>query len=317
VRVEEIEAAGAPDELLRELHACDVEASREIRSGEPPMPFDQFAGYLRHPADGIRHHWLVRGPAGVDGYASMSVYGPAFTYVEVKVRPEARRLGIGAALFEQLVATAREEGVQSLFGHHADEAGAAFARHAGARDDQRDVRSRLDLPGADLPPPVVPVGIELLSWIGETPPDLLATHVAARDAMDDAPVPSGTEHPGVMPEQHVKMEKAAIARGRPPRVTVALDGNQIVAFTDLRVSAPPSAVAFTDDTATLPKARRRGLSTAVKREALRRLRDERPDVRFVITFNAEQNTAMRAVNAKLGFEPVLILTTAVVDLNPG
>ena len=52
----------------------------------------------------------------------------------------------------------------------------------------------------------------------------------------------------------------------------------------------------------------------VKCEALRRLRDERADVLFVTTFNAEQNTAMRAVNAKLGFVPVTIFTSAVLEL---
>ena len=47
------------------------------------------------------------------------------------------------------------------------------------------------------------------------------------------------------------MEDASVARGRPPRVTVALEDGEIVAFTDLRVSAPPSPVALTDDTATV------------------------------------------------------------------
>lgn len=314
MRVEKIDARDAPDELLRELHACDVEASAESRPGEPPMPFEQYAGYLRHPGDGVRHYWLVREPAGIAGFASVAVYGPALAYVELKVRPESRHRGIGTALLEQLVPTARAEGAQSLLGHHMNEAGAAFARKAGARDDQRDVRSRLDLPAADLQDPVVPSGVELRSWVGRTPEGLLDTHVAARQAMDDAPMPEGTEHPAWTTERHVQMEDSCIARDRPPRVTVALEEGEIVAFTDLRVGSAPCPVALTDDTGTLARARRRGLATAVKREALRRLRDERPDVLFVTTFNAEQNTAMRAVNTQLGFVPVTIFTSAVLEL---
>jgi GNAT superfamily N-acetyltransferase len=314
VRVEHIDAQHAPDELLRELYVLDVEAGTELRPGEPPMPFEQFAGYLRHPGDGARHHWLVRDAGGVAAVASLAVYGPALAYVELKVRPESRRRGLGTALLEQLVPTARAEGARSLLAHHMNEAGAAFARKAGARDDQRDVRARLDLRAADVPAPVVPDGIELRSWVGRTPDELLETHVAARQAMDDAPMPEGTEHPAWTMERHVQMEDACIARDRPPRVTVALEEGEIVAFTDLRVGSPLCPVALTDDTGTLARARRRGLATAVKREALRRLRADRADVLFVTTFNAEQNTAMRAVNAKLGFVPVTIFTSAVLEL---
>jgi RimJ/RimL family protein N-acetyltransferase len=98
-------------------------------------------------------------------------------------------------------------------------------------------------------------------------------------------------------------------------VTVAVDGRgEVGAFTDVRTSPPPSPVAGTDDTATAPWARRRGLATAVKLESLRRLRAERPDVEVVRTMNAEGNVAMRAVNTRLGFVPCAYLTTAVVSL---
>jgi mycothiol synthase len=314
VRVDEFDAREAPEALLRELHACEVEANAESRPGEPPLPFEQFVSYLRHPGDGIRHYWLVREAQGVAGSASLAVHGPALAYAEVLVRPGSRRRGVGTALLEQLLPAARAEGARSLLGHHTTEAGAAFARKAGARDDQRDVRSRLELRVADLPEPVVSAGVELRSWVGRTPEGLLATHVAARQAMDDAPMPEGTEHPAWTTERHLRMEESCIARGRPPRVTAALEDGEIVAFTDLRVGASPCPVALTDDTGTLARARRRGLATAVKRQALRRLRDERPDVEFVTTFNAEENTAMRAVNTKLGFVPVTIFTSAVLEL---
>jgi GNAT superfamily N-acetyltransferase len=317
MRVEKFDAQGAPLDLLHDLHACDVAATAELTPGEPPMLFEQYAGYRRHPADGVRHYWLAREGAEIAGTAGLYVFGPAFAFVEVNVRPSSRRQGVGTALLDALVATARTDRVESAFGHHATPAGAAFAAKAGARDDQRDVRSRLDLRAADLPEPRVPAGVELVSWIGRTPTELLETHVEARHAMDDAPTPGGTEHPGWSLEQQLLVEEASVARGRPPRVTAAIEAGEIVAFTDLRVGAPPAPVAQTDDTATLPRVRGRGLATAVKRESLRRLRAERPHVELVVTLNAEHNAAMRAVNTKLGFEPVTIFTTSVLDLNPG
>jgi hypothetical protein len=82
----------------------------------------------------------------------------------------------------------------------------------------------------------------------------------------------------------------------------------------VRVSAPPSPIASTDDTATIVASRGLGLAYAVKVESLRRLRDERPDVEVVRTVNAEHNVAMRAVNTKVGFVPTAFLTTTVLTL---
>lgn len=314
MRVEEVDWRSAPEALLRAMHEASLEATADRHEGEPPMPFEQALGYFRHPGAGRRSAWVALDGGDVLGAAALAVHGPAFTWIEIGVYPSARRRGAGSALLAALVERARREGVVSAFGHHSTEAGAAFAAHVGARDDQRDIRSRLALREAELPAPVVPDGVELRSWVGRTPPELLESHARARESMGDAPVPEGTEDPGWSAARHEQMEAAAIARERPPRVTVALEGGEIVAFTDLRVSAPPSPLAFTDDTATIPAARRRGLSTAVKLESLRRLRDERPDVELVTTLNAEQNTAMRAVNTKLGFVPVAVLTTSVLAL---
>jgi glutamate dehydrogenase/leucine dehydrogenase len=111
------------------------------------------------------------------------------------------------------------------------------------------------------------------------------------------------------------MEATTAARGRESRVTVAVNGDGAVgSFTDLRLSAPPCLVSTTDDTATITEARGLGLGYAVKLESLRRLREERPDVEVVRTVNAEENSAMRAVNTKLGFAPTATLMTTVLTL---
>jgi len=53
----------------------------------------------------------------------------------------------------------------------------------------------------------------------------------------------------------------------------------------------------------------------VKAESLSRLQAERPDVRIVTTTNAAQNTAILAVNRRLGFEPAAFATTASVSVD--
>jgi RimJ/RimL family protein N-acetyltransferase len=133
--------------------------------------------------------------------------------------------------------------------------------------------------------------------------------------MNDAPSPVGGFSEVTSVEDIRAMEETAEKRGRIIRVTVAVDDDgAVAAFTDLRVNEGPTPVAFTDDTATIPSARGVGLSTAVKTEALRLLRNDRPDVEVVTTMNAEHNVAMRRVNTKLGFRPTATHTTSVVTL---
>ena len=312
--IERVDPQAAPEALLRQLHEAQVAANAEYTPGEPPMPFEQALGYFRHPSGGERTLWVARDETRVVGYAQLGVHGPAFAFMEVAVVPAERRRGIGSALLATLVDGMRTQGVATAFAHHVTPAGAAFAAKHGARDDQRDVRATLRLAEANLPEPAVPSGVELRSWVGLTPDELLDSHVRARQAMADAPMPGGVEDFGWDAERQRQVEEACIARNRPARVTVAVSDGEILAFTDLRVSPPPATVATTDDTATIPSARGRGLATAVKVESLRLLREERPDVQIVTTLNAEHNTGMRAVNTRIGFVPTSILTTTVLAL---
>jgi GNAT superfamily N-acetyltransferase len=314
VYVEEIDATTAPDELLHALHELEVASTSELTAGEPPRPLELSVGFYRNPGDGRRRRWLAFDGTDLVGTSTLSVYGPSFVYALVAVEPRHRRRGVGTMLLEPLLAAAREEALPSLFSHYATPAGGAFASRLGGRDDQRDVRALLDLREADLPAPHVPDGVELVSWIGATPDHLLESYVRARQSMADAPAPGGVVTPEWTAEKQRATEDAAAKRGRPPRVTAALEDGAVVAFTDLRASAPPSPVAGTDDTATIPTARRRGLARAVKLESLRRLRDERPDIELVNTINAEHNVAMRNVNTQIGFVPTVTLTTTVVTL---
>ncbi|MFL5955719.1 MAG: GNAT family N-acetyltransferase [Gaiellaceae bacterium] len=314
MRIREIDTRTATEELLLELYAVEGEVDTELSPDEPPWPFEDALSFYRHPGEGVRRRWIASVDDEIVAMATLNVYGPSFVFANVAVRRRDRRHGMGRALLDVVVDAARGSGVRAIMGHHATPEGAAFARAAGGRDDQRDVRSVLDLRAAVLPAPQPPAGTELLTWIGACPDDLLESYTRARQAMNDAPVPDGSESPDWTAERQRSVEGAAVDRGRPPRVTVALERGEVVAFTDVRVSAPPVRRAATDDTATVPAARGRGLARAVKLESLRLLRDERPDVEVVITMNAEQNHAMRHINTQLGFVPTATMTTTVVTL---
>ena len=119
------------------------------------------------------------------------------------------------------------------------------------------------------------------------------------------------------PDRVRELEAALERRDRDIRATVALDDDgSVVAFTELRVSRTRNAIAGTEDTAVLAAHRRRGLARWVKLESLQQLRRDRPDVDLVTTTNDETNEAMLALNRTLGFEPVAVYTSCVLDFAP-
>jgi RimJ/RimL family protein N-acetyltransferase len=82
--------------------------------------------------------------------------------------------------------------------------------------------------------------------------------------------------------------------------TAVLDeGGSVVAFTFLNVARGRGQHGFTG---TVREHRGHGLATAAKQRALRTAAER--GVTRVTTSNAEENAAMRAINRKLGFEPI-------------
>ena len=244
MEIRELDPRTAPEADLRTIHRIE-----DACSPEQPFRSEELSlAYYRMWLDGERRWWLV----GDVGAAVLMTTPPSFNYVQILVRPEARRQGIGTALLAEVVASARARGVPSFFAHHFDEAGAAFARLAGAVDDQRDVRSEVRLREAVLPEPPLPDGWRLLTWTGAAPEELVESYARARAAIDDAPAPGDMAMTPIDVAWVRRMEEIAVARGRVSRVTVAVDANAVVgSFTDLRVSPPPSPISTTDDTATI------------------------------------------------------------------
>src|SRR5947209_7299350 len=152
VAIEEIDARTASDDVLLRFHELELVCHEELQSGQPWRTRDEGIAFHRHQPQTVTiGHWLADG-----GVAVMWMNNPTTTFCEVLVHPEGRRQGLGTALLERVVERCRELGVVTLRGEHMTSAGAAFAGRAGAVDEQRIVRSSLDLPAAELPEPRVP-----------------------------------------------------------------------------------------------------------------------------------------------------------------
>jgi GNAT superfamily N-acetyltransferase len=305
IRIEAVDPTTASDETLRAIYLIEAAADATHWDGE-----SHAVGFMRYPPAGERRlHWLALEDGEPIGFVRLGVSRDSLAWLHLHVLPDHRRRGVGRALFDVARAAA---GDRPIGGHHSTADGAAFADALGAKSEHRDVRSELRLRDAGLPEPVVPAGYELRSWFGAVPEELVVSFASARNAIDDAPGPAGQTYESWTVARVRGLEDALERRGRSNLVSVALAGDEVVAITEIRVSPPPSRKASTEDTATVAEHRGRGLGQAVKLESLRRLQRDRPDVEIVTTLNAEENGPMRAVNTKLGFVPVVTLTTAVL-----
>ena len=310
MRVAEVDARTASDELLARIVAVEHACWPETNAGEPARGFDEAVAFYRHqPTTHTSCFWLADG-----GFAGLYVHGPAATFLQLRVDPQHRRRGVGSALLAAAIARARELGVEVMFADHETGEGAAFAAHHGFSDGQRVVRSLLDLRNAELPEPRVPDGWALVTWLRRVPDEHLDAFVRVRGSMDDAPDAEGMVFPTATAEKVRESEESLARRGRELRVTVALrEDGEIGSFTDLRVT-PGSTLGFTDDTGTVREFRGLGFAKAVKTASLRSLREDHPQVELVTTSNAEENAVMRHVNDSLGFVPVRVETTATLKL---
>jgi mycothiol synthase len=312
--VRPLETSALSDDLMSRVYEVMTLCHAEVSAGASYRSLADAEAFLRHVPDvETRDYWIAESDGDCVGFAQLGV-SEGSGRVEILVRPDARRRGHGTVLRDTVLDQAKLRGARRLVGRHATEAGSRFAAAAGAVDDHREVHSLLRLPLApDLT--IQPVdGYAVRSWLGAAPTPLLDSYVRARQAINDAP--GFDESPDVWSAARVRdLEATLERRNRDMRVTVAVDDrNDVVAFTELRVSRTPGATAGIDDTAVVPAHRRRGLGRWVKLESLLRLQQDRPDVPLVTTANAEQNDAILALNRSLGFSPVAVYTNCALQL---
>lgn len=291
-------------EHARRLHEVETACRLLAAPAEPGRSVDEIRGwFLQSPAFERRRLWLAAG-----GAAWLSCRADGTGNAQVMMVPGRRGVGVGSRLFAAVVAHARTAGARTLLGLCDDEASVRFLERRGCRRGRSFLRQVLELDGAPgAPDPAA------LSWRDGAPEALLPSYAVARNAINDAPSDEAEawEWSG---ERVREIERAVAARGRETHVTVLLDGDRVVAFTELRVSRAEGAVASTEDTAVLPAYRGRGLATRLKAASLRELRIRRPDVRRVTTTNEVTNAPMLAVNRKEGFVPVATRTQMRLDL---
>ncbi len=239
----------------------------------------------------------------------------------LEVDPAHRRQGHGSAMLEHLLAEVGAQGrttiqVQVNRPWELPQErcpGAGFARRHGFREAMVEVMRRLDLPVeeavlARLDPDLD--GYTVRSWIGRVPDDLVEQW-AVLDSSLTLEAPTGDLHVEAQVADVGAVrdgEELFAAQGRTPYRAVALaaDGT-VVGYTEVVTTVHEPGRAYQWGTLVHRDHRGHRLGTALKVAALRLLQAEvspAGPVDHVITWNAQSNTHMVAVNEQLGFVPV-------------
>jgi GNAT superfamily N-acetyltransferase len=293
----------------------DVEAEVEQPPGATRMDFAEFVALLRRPQHGTIVDRLIARDADGDliGSATLTIRddvtlrGVGKFHIEVPAR--LRRQGIGTALLEAIRARSRSYDVHTLYSWApVSGAGLGFLANSLQRPRGEEIWSVLDLrrPGqasaggpsvGDLRPPAV----ELRHWIGPCPAESLDDFAAIHRAVGASVRGSAAGSELVTPELIHTLESTM----RPESwLTVAaydLGSATIIGFSQIDLPRQPSRVAHQQYTGVDPQWHRRGVAGRLKTRSRELLRAEQPDVDYVITENAADNTAIRRLNVSMGF----------------
>jgi GNAT superfamily N-acetyltransferase len=276
-----------------------------------------WAGWLAHPD-------LPPRVVATGWMSGSTVDNTDLANVLVCCTPAERGHGYAAAMLAHVEEQARARGRDRLvsevawpYAGGADGAGSADLAWAGRQGFELalvDVQRRLAIP--------VPVdrldalaaeaashheGYEVRSFSGQVPDDLVEGWAAlSAMLMTEAPMGEIDREQETADVGAIRAEEALLERqGRVRLGTAALspDG-ELVAYTDIVVTVHESERAYQWGTLVRTDHRGHRLGLAVKVANVRLLQETQPQLTTVVTYNADVNAPMVAVNARLGFRPV-------------
>lgn len=226
------------------------------------------------------------------------------------VKKCARRQGIGTVLVGELAAFMDSRGITTATLSASVGDGTSFLASLGAQEKHRMTEYRLDLThldqamlqgweqGAGL--------IEGLAWeihAPRIPLDRYATLIPQLNVMLNSQ-PLGTLE---LPPFRYDLKQIRTwythmdAHGGDHTMALLRAGDEIVAVSEASWVPDFPDRAFQNLTAVSPMWRGRDLAKAVKARLLRVVSERRPSVRWIITSNANVNSAILAINTQLGF----------------
>lgn len=314
------------DHTAESLFTLFSETKKADRPDMPALPKRLVFGQVRNPRPGHANtYWGVWDDARLVGVITVMLPmtdNRSLAMMRLEVHPDYRRRGIGSKLWEQARGFVRENGRTTALmstsdtvpgGVERSQSGKAFAKRHGfslalqeevwsasvthldpAVENELSERARLRAEG-----------YELLRWTGTVPAEQREPMLRL-DRMLLTEVPTGDID---FEEEQIDLQRskdrAAFrqACGIELAQTAARDieSGLLVGHTMFMVYPEPATHAFQGITLIDKQHRGKGLGTLLKIENLRLLRHNYPRITEVETGTASENTAMNAINQKLGY----------------
>lgn len=240
-------------------------------------------------------------------------------WLTLVVEPEARRRGVGSALLAAVSAHAATLGKTGLEARVTASRphSIAFLEHRGFVEVERAKSVALALGGRPVPDVVLPEGI-VLTDLARRPELVTGVHEVALEAFPDIPGGDTAMAVGDLAEFRARDVDRP---GMPLEafvVAVAEGTDEVVGYASLLFAPGSSTVAWHDMTAVRRAWRGRGIATALKVATIRWAIEH--GLTTLETGNDEGNLGMRAVNRRLGYEPLpdeLFLRGPIVSASAG
>ena len=224
-------------------------------------------------------------------------------WASIVVASDARRQGIGGALLRAVSERAHAAGKTGLHlraWEHRPE-GIAFLEHLGFSELERARMVRLELVGLLAPTIAMPDGV-LLTDLAARPDLVVGVHAVALGVFDDIP---GGDEPIAVGDLAEFRARDVDRPGIPPEAfMIAVDAvsDEVVGYACLLMIPGSDTVAWHHMTGVLRAWRGRGIAMALKRATIAWAIQH--GLTALETGNDEANAGMRAVNARLGYQPL-------------
>ena len=326
--IEEWPVREQPDDLLAELYQAGADLHAEATPDDPRTPLVDEIAAIRHlPAAEDAVVLVARDAAGEIAGRSWCGWEQLagldhVLWTEIAVLPGSRRHGLGRLLLDCAVGVAERRGLRLIVGRTRDNvpAGAAFCRRFGPDQGMVGRENRLDLRSVDqdlvrrwiADGPVRAPGYRLEFVAGRTPPALAEQVAEVLNVMNTAPRENlDISDTQLTPALLAEYEDAAAGAGGDRWAYYAVDvsSGRFVGVTDISIRPGTPDRVQVGDTGVEPTHRGLGLGKWLKAAMTRKILDELPDVRWVITWNAGSNDAMLAINDQLGFRTAAVFVT--------